>query len=160
AVKFSALVLVGVVGVVLVLHAFWGGSHPSADRRQPLPAGLKQGMAWAESAGRRILLGAFLTLPLFYFLLGFPLWGAGLLSQFRRPPTDAFFLGEHSSGGWWSYFPVAFLVKTPVGTLLLILASLVLFRVGSRIGRREAVFLLLPPALFFAGVALTRVNNG
>lgn len=36
----------------------------------------------------------------------------------------AYFLGDISSEGWWLYFPVTFLIKTPVPTLLLVLFAL------------------------------------
>jgi hypothetical protein len=36
----------------------------------------------------------------------------------------AFFLGNVSSEGWWLYFPVAFLIKTPITTLALVLLVL------------------------------------
>lgn len=35
-----------------------------------------------------------------------------------------YFLGEISTGGHWAYFPVAFLIKTPVATLLLLVCGL------------------------------------
>ena len=35
--------------------------------------------------------------------------------------TPAFLLGRYSDSGWWWYFPVAFLVKTPLPILLLLL---------------------------------------
>ena len=45
--------------------------------------------------------------------------------------------------GWWSYFLVTILIKTPVGSLLLIAASLALFRTGQPVGRREVRDLIL-----------------
>ena len=42
---------------------------------------------------------------------------------------ESFILGNHSiHGGWWYYFPFAFLVKTPLGTLMLFVLALVLLR--------------------------------
>ena len=38
----------------------------------------------------------------------------------------SFLLGMNSTRGWWYYFPVAFLVKTPLPTLMLLVGSLVL----------------------------------
>ena len=32
---------------------------------------------------------------------------------------DAFLLGQHSTSGWWYYFPIAFFIKTPIITILL-----------------------------------------
>jgi hypothetical protein len=44
---------------------------------------------------------------------------------------NAFLMGEHSAGGWKSFFPIAVAIKTPVAALALLAASgaLVIFRV-------------------------------
>jgi len=38
----------------------------------------------------------------------------------------SFLMGMNSTRGWWYYFPVAFLVKTPLPTLILVLVSIML----------------------------------
>jgi 4-amino-4-deoxy-L-arabinose transferase-like glycosyltransferase len=48
---------------------------------------------------------------------------------------DAFLLGEQSKTGWWYYFPLAMVVKTPVATLLLGAGLAVAWAV-SRLARR------------------------
>lgn len=72
----------------------------------------------------------------------------------------AFFLGEVSEGGWLHYYPVAFLVKTPIPLLVLAITGFwMLFAVPLR--RRHAVRILLPPlalALFF--IVVSRLNIG
>lgn len=72
---------------------------------------------------------------------------------------QAFFLGRLSSSGWWSYFPVAFLLKTPIAFLGLLGASLV--AVARDRGRwRVAAFALLPVWVFFAAAVISRLNIG
>ena len=44
--------------------------------------------------------------------------------------TPAFLLGRYSDSGWWWYFPVAFLVKTPLPVLLLLLFALLRIVMG------------------------------
>jgi hypothetical protein len=56
-----------------------------------------------------------------------------------------FLLGRVGTHGWWTYFPVAFLLKTPLATLLLLLLS-----AGLALSR-------LPSAL--SGLKLTRLNR-
>ena len=68
----------------------------------------------------------------------------------------SFLFGALSHGGWWYYFPAAFLVKTPVSTLALIAASLLLVRAGKPLGLQEATFLLVP--VLFTFLALTRLT--
>lgn len=66
---------------------------------------------------------------------------------------EAYLLGRYSTAGWWYYFPVAFLLKTPLPTLAL--AALGAAALPAR-GRWHAGLLLVPPALFFAAFVLSR----
>ena len=59
--------------------------------------------------------------------------------------------------GQWFYFPLAFVVKSSVALLILLPLGL-LFPFFNRERRREMMFLLVPPLLFFA-VALTSPLN-
>src|SRR5207249_6050505 len=54
----------------------------------------------------------------------------------------------------------AFLIKTPVATLLMMVISLLFWRSGAGLDRRTALFLLVPPAIYFAAMVATRVNLG
>src|SRR6266508_1649764 len=77
-----------------------------------------------------------------------------------RAGMPGFFFGEYSYQGWWTYFIGCFLIKTPIGTLGLIIGSLVLFRLGPPLERRDAVFLVLPPLFIFAAMTQAKVNIG
>jgi hypothetical protein len=55
---------------------------------------------------------------------------------------------------------VAFLIKTPIGTLILIAVSLVLYRSGSSLRFREAVFFLVPVLIIFTATSQANVNIG
>ncbi len=84
----------------------------------------------------------------------------------------AYFLGDISSEGWWLYFPVTFLIKTPVPTLLL--AGLVLVWAIANRGRGDreksqrhegtevglVVFCGLGAAVVFAAAIVSRLNIG
>ncbi len=61
-----------------------------------------------------------------------------------------YFLGEFSDHGWWYFFPVALLLKTPVPVSLGFVASLV---AGRRLPPRFGLFLVLPVTLYL-GVAM------
>src|SRR5262249_50693461 len=123
---------------------------PTAKLLAALPA-----VAW-------LILVAALVLPAAYLFQGFSTWwvGLGRVLAHQEGRHEAFFLGEYCTEGWWSYFPVAFLIKTPVGTLLLILASLVFYRSGRPLLRREVIYLLLPVILLFLAAAKGRINIG
>lgn len=68
----------------------------------------------------------------------------------------AYLLGEYSTTGWWSYFPIALAVKSP-------LASMVAFAIGVAAvvrSRSLAVWLGLPIVLFFGLSVVSTVNIG
>ena len=72
---------------------------------------------------------------------------------------EAFFFGQISTEGWWYYFPVVFLIKTPIFTLILLLTAVIgLF--GQRQQWRDALFLWLPPVVLFAVAGYSRLNIG
>lgn len=97
-----------------------------------------------------------------YFFQGLSPWLFGLqrFMALAREGQPAFFWGEYSYVGWWNYFLVAFLIKTPLGSLILIGASLLFYRAGNSIGRREAIFILLPVIVIFVLTSQSQVNIG
>jgi len=68
----------------------------------------------------------------------------------------AFLMGQHSTTGWWYYFPVTFAFKTPIPLMILAVAGLVTLRHR----KRDLAFLILPPLLLFATSLFSRVNIG
>ena len=48
------------------------------------------------------------------------------LQQHYDEGHPSFLMGMNSTRGWWFYFPIAFLIKTPLPVLILLVASLVL----------------------------------
>jgi len=67
---------------------------------------------------------------------------------------EAYLFGRYSTEGWWYYFPIAFLVKTPVPTLLLGFWG-VMTLVRDDANRWDHGLLLLPPAVFFSAFILS-----
>jgi tetratricopeptide (TPR) repeat protein len=67
----------------------------------------------------------------------------------------AYLLGNYSTEGWWYYFPVAIVLKTPLPTLLLLSAALY-----KRPSRKTAVYLLVPIVLLLAVAMRGRINIG
>lgn len=58
--------------------------------------------------------------------LGEYLLGVLMVMQRSMSGNTSYFLGEVSAGGWWYYFPLVFLLKEPLPSLILILLVLVL----------------------------------
>jgi 4-amino-4-deoxy-L-arabinose transferase-like glycosyltransferase len=71
---------------------------------------------------------------------------------------DNYLMGEVSRNGWCYYFVVALAVKETVPFLVILAAGLIAF--PWKTDRREALFLLLPPLLFFTVFSLGRVQIG
>jgi 4-amino-4-deoxy-L-arabinose transferase-like glycosyltransferase len=159
--KFSALVLIPIVLVIAALLSIGG------DRPLLLP--LKENSKLTrtrlfESAAVLLVIFvfAFLTIPPAYFFQGFAAWLSGLqlLLNIMEEGRPAFFLGDYSHEGWWNYFLTAFVIKTPIGTMALVIASLGLYRVGAGLRSREAVFLLAPVIVFFAVTTQSKMAIG
>src|SRR5690606_11465458 len=84
--------------------------HLPLARTVPLLAGL---VGWID---RHHLLPSMFTQG----LLGF--------AQTMTPPNWTLLAGDYSPDGWWYFFQVAFLIKTPVPFLMLIAIGLVVCR--------------------------------
>ena len=161
--KFSALLLPPMIALIIAA-SFLLGSEPyllplrKTQNRPTYKLLLMQSVAVLFF----IAFFALLTIPSAYFFQGFSPWLHGL-EKFLTHAQDghpAFFLGEYSSQGWWNYFLVAFLIKTPIGSLLLIAASLIFYRAGNPLRRREVILLLLPVMVVFLATTQAKVNIG
>lgn len=115
-VKLSALALAPVAGALLAAEA-WGRR---SDR------------AWWKRAGVASAVGVlalWVALVALYrgdpslTLLRFNFWRT-VLHATGGHEAPAYLLGRTSSGGWWYYFPVAFLFKTPVALQTLVATGL------------------------------------
>jgi hypothetical protein len=106
-----------------------------------------------------------LTLPLSHYLEQLLDIGGRL-----QVSTPAFLLGQYSDSGWWYYFPVAFLLKTPLPILIALLLSFLywLYRIiflpssfsllpFGKLRAGSSAFALLP--LGYAAFALTTDIN-
>ena len=101
------------------------------------------------------------TLPLGHYLEQFLDIGGRL-----RVGTPSFLLGQYSDDGWWYYFPIAFLVKTPLPSLILLawgavayIACIIRFKKQKRCLKALDVAALLLPGLVFFIIALTTDIN-
>lgn len=160
--KFSAISAVLSMGLVVAGYVAAGGAMPLPWSRHAAMAGRPRRLRQAAATLCLLLAAAALVLLAVYFGQGFGHWLSGLRWQVLRRGAGqpAYLLGEVSSEGWLSYFAVAFAVKTPLGSLVLVLASLLLGRWGEPLRAREALFLLVPPLVLFVTTSLTRVDLG
>jgi 4-amino-4-deoxy-L-arabinose transferase-like glycosyltransferase len=154
--KFSALVLVPIAALVLFVGWISSGAKPGATHAGPKRPGRASHLAlYFATAALVVWAGYGFSWGPIDALRGLPgpapaFW-SGIQSILRRTGggSSAFLLGQHSPTGWWYYFPVAFAVKTPLSTLLLLglgigglgIGRLIIWGVG-------AIRLVPRPALF------------
>jgi hypothetical protein len=82
--------------------------------------------------------------------------------------TPSFLLGDYSDNGWWYYFPVAFIFKTPLPTLIFLFWAFAIFALCllRRSKQRkcmtflDAIFLLVPPLGYFTFALTSDINLG
>ena len=89
--------------------------------------------------------------------------------RYFEKPHGSYLAGQYSVDGWWYYFPLTFLLKTPVPTLILLVAAITLAISGIR-SRREnnkknqtihhLIFLIVPPLLYLLASLFTSLNIG
>jgi hypothetical protein len=87
-------------------------------------------------------------------------WTFGLVYSYRSTQMRAtFLLGQHGQLGWWYYFPLAMLFKTPIATLLAMLGSALLFS-RAAVMRWSALCIAIPFACYALSALTTRLNLG
>jgi hypothetical protein len=160
--KFSAILLLPVLVLILALDFLAGHEKPVKLPPGEISNYLRPAVLGPAALFFLIICFAALVIPPAYLFQGFQPWLAGFFRflSLAREGQPAFFLGEVSHTGWWNYFLIAFLIKTPLGTLILIFASLILWRAGTRLERREAIFLLTPVIVVFVALSQSKVNIG
>lgn len=98
-----------------------------------------------------------------YFIYDYRLlpeaWIYGQLFVLQHIARPTYLLGEISNDGFWSYFPIAFSVKTPLPTLCLLVTGIGLWLSKGK-DNRANVYLLIPPILYFLAAIPSRMNIG
>jgi hypothetical protein len=159
--KVSALLLFPLTVMLIVLAWVLLGAGAS-DR--PLRSGAKRSSSLLEVAGLLTCIAFISYLVIHAVYLRMPSLSHALPSQFgamvRMKLQDtkgghpAYLLGQYSKSGWWYYFPIALLTKTPLPTLAL--AGIGLWKLD----RRTALFVCLPASAFFAAAMAGNVDIG
>lgn len=153
ATKFQGLALVPLVGLQawLTPGAFW---RDPASRRQLIRGIVGLSLVWlsvvhAAYAFDGLANGEWIPAE----------WVAATTTKLVHGTSGghhAYLLGEYSASGWWSYFPIAFAVKSP----LALLAAVAIGGVAVVRDRVLAVWLGLPVVFFFGAAVLSSVNIG
>lgn len=117
----------------------------------------KRGVDWY----RFILaaLAALVVLTLVYRVVHLPLWFEGLSATLGRlsQGRPSFLLGRYGTEGWWWYFPLALLVKTPSPLLFLGIGGV---WCALRRAPSQATWLLVPPVGYFLASLSSKTQIG
>src|SRR5215472_10225983 len=152
----KAVALAGVLGCILAAaYVFIWALYDF--RFSAIPGGILH-LPMAQEMPRSPILRGLVS-----FLLNFELfpeaWIYGQLFVINHVNRTAYLLGQYSDDGFWLYFPLAFAVKTPLPTLLLI-AGVIGLWVYNRKERSSELFLIVPVVVYFALAVLSRMNIG
>jgi 4-amino-4-deoxy-L-arabinose transferase-like glycosyltransferase len=156
--KFSAVAVVAGLGLAGLLFVSCGG-------RLGLPSQAERGFRPALKLAIRLGAIAGVLLAATYGVVHFDQWGRGLKFQLTRTHHGdgvAYLLGEISATGWLHYFLVALPVKLPLGLIVAAGVSAVSLVTGLKqdSAHRRALFLVIPPLIFFLLASWSRVNVG
>ncbi len=77
---------------------------------------------------------------------------------YLNQPWPNYLFGQTSITGWWYYFPIAFVLKTPLPILILLLIAFIR-SIVKRSWRRDLIF-LLPSLLLFISLLFSTNNLG
>jgi hypothetical protein len=146
------LLAMGVIALLVIWTAYGFHSRLSTD---PSFEGLKWRSIWPENR----TLAAAATLVRHWGLLP-EAYLYGFLEVFKHNTRgNVFLMGNVAAEGFPYFYPVAFLVKTPIPLMVLLAASLLL-RSRRPLPLRTEGFLWLPVLIYF-GLVLTRhIQNG
>jgi hypothetical protein len=160
--KFSAVFLIPMMALIVIASLLVGSEPYVLLPFKQIQNEARHKFLQATAVLLLILFVALLTIPPAYFFRGFQPWLSGFYRflNLTQEGLPAFFFGEYSWHKWWSYFPVAFLIKTPVGSLVLITMSLVFYRAGNPLGYSQALFVVLPVILIFLAMTQAKTNIG
>jgi hypothetical protein len=176
AVKFSTLLLLPLYVFLYLIHGYQQ-SAGAGSRAYRCSVGhlLKSFVIVLGVAGATVYAAyGFETSLLQHWPIPAPSFFRGilLLSQHNARGHRAYLLGEAGAGGWWYYFPIVALVKTPAGMLVLFLISLgaACAIVGGRDARatafrilraqQEWFILTIPPLVYFILCVRSNINIG
>jgi hypothetical protein len=83
-----------------------------------------------------------------------------LLGQVKAQKRSGFLAGTYRTEGWWWFFPFAFLIKTPISVIVLFAAGVILAVNRWQRFVDDAIYALLPLAVFLAAAMLAKLNIG
>ena len=140
----------------LILWAFYGFRYapaPAGLELSPTLGGYLASMPHPADGAKLALLARFHLLPEAY------IWGLANTKHIEWEYTSYFFGRVHRHGPW-QYFPAAFLIKSTLPLLLLLVLAPVAWPRKERGHTRQLVFLLVPVSLYFVVITSSHFDIG
>lgn len=163
ATKYSSLILVPIIALIMVSHFLIGDLLPNRFTEPVDGRGGRTGRLMSVLlAGYLLVAAASTVVALSYLGSDVMRWFDGILWQLghRSAGHEAYLFGDVSRHGWLSYFLFCFFYKTPLGSIILIFLGLVPNRRGPRFDIRDGIFLIFPALSLFVAISVLRVDLG
>jgi hypothetical protein len=166
--KYTALWLPAILGTIGGALLLRGDPLPASvfARRgaaiESPPPSLRGRFGVLLGAAGVVLVVACAVVAAVYGVVGLPAFVTGLQRTLHHSAIGhrAYLAGMVSETGWWYYFPLAWFLKTPPGTILLVAASLAAFAAGRRLRARDEIFLIAPIVVTLIITSFWKVNIG
>ena len=150
----AALMGTGVIAVC-ILWAFYGFRFAAREHGQPMNPSLD---VYARQVVKISEANTILTFARWHLVPEAYLYGLADVRMIESG-SSTYLFGKVYPHGRWFYFPAAFVIKTPLVLLaLLILAPFLVSRANKK--SREILFLAIPPFLYFVVAMITGLNIG
>jgi len=163
--KFTSLWLLPILAALAVALLLLRAPLPPRPWRKGAgvtPATLARRALALTLAGLGTAAVAFLVVAVSYAGSGLGAYVVGLQRGLMHSGIGhmAYLNGEYSDSGWWYYFLYAYAVKTPIGTLVIVAATLAALLRGGRLRLKDELFLWIPIVAVVAITCVWRVNIG
>jgi len=165
--KFSAVVLIPISITLMGVAAFRSQlSREATERSEKIEA---ENLPVRVSFGKNLsalalmmLVAAVLVWALYFFPKDPLFYWKGVQAVNRDRGAEPYFylMGMLKQGGWKSYLLIAWLVKTPIPSLLLMFAAVVMLFKGCRTTWLDEAFLIVPVAGYFLFYSFLADNLG
>lgn len=149
----AALALIALIAFAVLwsLYGFRYAARPSGLAMNPPLAQYAQRMGTAPAA-------ALLKVARWHLLPEAYLYGVADVLSIGALPTVIF--GQYYPAAQWFYFPAIFVVKSTLAFLILSALAAIGGALWARTARREALFLLCPPAVYLGVAMFSGINYG
>lgn len=160
AAKFTGLYVLGIIGVLCIAITI---IRHIKQKKRSISGYLKSKYTWHMAISGLLMMGiAAIILFASYGFIESDKYFTGLQMVTEHSSERGhhqYLLGMHSMEGWWYYFPVAFLLKTPIPTLILFSMTLLFYRRLKK-DREDETLLIIPMVIYLLFFMTGKINIG